>query len=227
MNKVKQIKIKSIPANIANPFVVRHHYSRKVVQNSSLHLGVFLNGVLHGVMSFGSPMDKRKVLGLVVHKKTKKKAPWNDMLELNRMAFDDALPKNSESRAISVAIKLLRKYAPNIKWILSFADGTQAGNGTIYRASGFKLTQIKPNKTLLRMPSGDIVANMTLTAHFHSPIVKKQSEFLNIEHKYRTEKEWVELGAEPLKGSMYRYIKIIDPDYILNCEELSYKDIVR
>ena len=139
MGSAKEISVKVIPANIARPFVKAHHYSGKVVNNSKLHFGAFLDGKLHGVMSFGPPMDKSKVLGLVVDSKGNP-APWNDMLELNRMAFDDVLPKNSESRAIAVAVRLIRKYAPNIKWILSFADGTQCGDGTIYRASGFKLT---------------------------------------------------------------------------------------
>jgi hypothetical protein len=64
---------------------------------------------------------------------------WNEFIELNRMAFSEFLPKNSESRAIAIAIKLIKKKAPHIKWIISFADGTQCGDGTIYRAAGFDL----------------------------------------------------------------------------------------
>ena len=76
-----------------------------------------------------------------------KDTKWNDFLELNRMAFDDYLPKNSESRSISVAMKLIKKHYPNIEWVVSFADGTQCGDGTIYRASGFRL----PNEIKTRM----------------------------------------------------------------------------
>ena len=67
-------------------------------------------------------MDKRKVINLVVDENGKS-VKWNDMLELNRMAFDDYLPKNSESHCISIALRLIKKNAPQIKWILSFADG--------------------------------------------------------------------------------------------------------
>ena len=94
MGRAKEIIVKVIPAKIANEFVKKHHYSGKVVQNSSLHFGCFLDSKLHGVMSFGSPMDKSKVLPLV------QPSLWNEMLELNRMAFDEYLPKNSESRCI-------------------------------------------------------------------------------------------------------------------------------
>jgi hypothetical protein len=45
--------------------------------------------------------------------------------------------KTQKARCIAIAFKLIKKNAPQIKWILSFSDGTQCGDGTIYRASGF------------------------------------------------------------------------------------------
>jgi len=142
MSKVKDIKIKVLPANIANDFVKKNHYSGKVVPNSSLHLGCFLGGILHGVMSFGPSINKKGTINLV------KNTEWNGFLELNRMAFDDYLPKYSESRCISIAIRLIKKNAPQVKWIISFADGAQCGDGTIYRASGFYLVGIKENTAI-------------------------------------------------------------------------------
>ena len=62
MGRAKDIIVKVIPSNIANEFIKKYHYSGKVVQNSKLHFGCFLDGELHGVMSYGSPLDKRKVL---------------------------------------------------------------------------------------------------------------------------------------------------------------------
>ncbi len=89
MASAKQIILKVIPAKTAQEFIRQHHYSGKVVANSKLHFGCFIGGVLHGVMSYGSPMDKAKVINLVSNTK------WNEMLELNRMAFDDTLPKTA------------------------------------------------------------------------------------------------------------------------------------
>ena len=140
MATAKDIIVKVIPSKIANDFVKKHHYSGKVVNNSQLHFGAFLNGKLHGVMSYGCSLDKRKVQRLVLNKNTGEPALWNEWLELNRMAFDDVLPRNSESRCISISLKLIKKNAPHIRWIISYADGTHCGDGTIYRASGFKLT---------------------------------------------------------------------------------------
>ena len=57
---------------------------------------------------------------------------------------------------------LYKKHYPNIKWVISFADGTQCGDGAIYRASGFSLCGITENKTILEFPNGERVANMSL-----------------------------------------------------------------
>ena len=72
------------------------------------------------------------------------------------MAFDEYLPKYSESRCISIMMKLLKKNAPHIKWIVSYADGTQCGDGAIYRASGFNLVDIKKNSTMWQMQNGEV-----------------------------------------------------------------------
>ena len=128
MGRAKEIIVKVIPSKIANEFVRQHHYSGKVVNLSTLHFGAFLDNKLHGVMSYGPPMDKRNVLKLVDSCNITLNEKWNEMLELNRMAFDDYLPKYSESRCIAITIKLLKKQAPQIKWILSYSDATQCGD---------------------------------------------------------------------------------------------------
>lgn len=142
----KDIILKPIDRNIANDLVRRVHYSGKTVNNSQIHIGVFYGGKLEGVMQFGPSLDKRKLQGLVSG------TLWNEFIELNRLAFTDNLPRNSESRALAVAMKLLRKHAPHLKWVVTFADGTQCGDGTIYRAAGFVLTNIKVNDQIWIAP---------------------------------------------------------------------------
>lgn len=188
----KEIIVKPISQADAARIVKACHYSGKVTTNSQLHFGVFLNGRCGGAMQFGPSIDKRKIQGLVEGTR------WNDFLELNRMAFADWLPRNSESRAISVALRLIRKHYPNIEWVISFADGTQCGDGTIYRASGFLLTGIKENKTMLKMPDGSICADKTLNNSNY--IVKGQSAGY-----------WKKHGAMPLPGFQLRYIYFLNP----------------
>lgn len=151
----KDIVVKPITAQAANACIKEHHYSGKVVHNSQLHLGVFLGDRLHGAMQFGPSMSKHRSMALV------RDTAWNNFIELNRMAFGPALPRNSESRALGVALRLIKKNYPHIEWVLSFADGTQCGDGTIYRAAGFVLTGIKKNSSIIRLPDGSVAAKIT------------------------------------------------------------------
>jgi len=153
MGRAKDIIVKVIPAKVANEFVKKHHYSKSFVQNSVLHFGAFLDGKLHGVLQYGNSIDKRNCIGFVETGLSENQA-WNTFLELNRMAFDEYLPKYSESRCIAISIKLIKKNAPHIKWLLSYADGTQCGDGTIYRASGFYLCGINKNSTIYELKDG-------------------------------------------------------------------------
>lgn len=156
MSSAKDLRVEPISRADANALVRRVHYSGTVVNNSQLHLGVFIGGRLEGAMQFGPSMDKRKLQGLV------RDTQWNGFIELNRLAFSARLPRNSESRALGVAFRMMRKAYPHLEWVISFADGTQCGDGTIYRAAGFVLTQVKRNSTLWELPNGDRVADITV-----------------------------------------------------------------
>jgi hypothetical protein len=203
---VKAITLKPIDSKTANAFVCQHHYSGKVTQNSQLHIGAFHAGALHGVMQFGPSIDKHKTAALVTG------TGFHNFLELNRMAFDDTLPKNAESRCLAIACKLIKKHAPQVKWIVTFADGCQCGDGTIYRASGFLLTAVKKNSTMLLMPDGTIVADKALN---NDPV--KNSGY------------WKQRGAKPISGFMLRYVKFIDPEWAprLTVQTLPYTEIAR
>jgi hypothetical protein len=207
MGRAKEIIVKVIPQKVAVAFVKSNHYSGKVDPRSNLHFGCFLDGKLHGVLQYGISVDKNKVIGLVEGTK------WNEFIELNRMAFDECLPKYSESRCIAISIKLIKKHAPHVKWILSYADGSQCGDGTIYRASGFLLTQIGINKSMYKMPNGDVICKIILEPSFGSNGTN------SAKHRYGKTGEFStwsssrflnHIGAVPIIGFQLRYIYLID-----------------
>ena len=205
MGRAKEIIVKVIPAKIANEFVKKHQYSGKVVQNSSLHFGAFLDGKLHGVMSYGPSINKKGTINLV------ECTGWNEFIELNRMAFDDYLPKNSESRCIAISIKLIKKNAPQIKWILSYADGTLCGDGTIYRASGFQLIKVSENSTIYEFPDGMRMSSLPLTnggdLQSRIKIAKKYGAKIT---SAASMKPFIDIGAKKANGFMLGYIYLID-----------------
>lgn len=223
MGRAKEIEVKVIPAKIAVPFIKKHHYSGKVVNNSCLHFGVFLDNKLHGVMSYGPSLDKSKIMSLVDG------TGWNEFLELNRMAFDDVLPRNSESRAISMSIKLIKRNAPHIKWIVSFADGCSCGDGTIYRASNFVLTDIKQNSNLVLLPSGEKIHKMTLESNPTAPRKELGGMcYYDVTGGKFDFKKYVQfVNGKVLKGYQLRYIYFIEKSCRekLNVPEIPFSKI--
>jgi len=184
MVSAKDIIVKPITAQAANALVKRVHYSGKVVPNSQLHFGAFLNGRIEGVMSFGPPINKKGTIEIVRDTK------WSGMIELNRMAFSDRLPRNSESRCMAVAFRLIKKHYPHIEWIVSFSDATQCGDGAIYRASGFVLTDIRESNALRVNPTTGQVTHVI------------QAHHLMISKEFRT---W-----RPTIGYQLRYIYFLN-----------------
>jgi len=157
LGSAKDIMLRPIDSRTANDLVRRVHYSGKVVNNSQIHIGVFWQGKLEGALQFGPSLDKRKLQGLVRGTK------WNEFIELNRLALAEVLPKNTESRALAVSFRILRKHAPHLKWIISFADATQSGHGIIYQATGFVLTGVKVNDQIWAAPTGARFSRTSLT----------------------------------------------------------------
>ena len=199
MGRAKEILVKVISSKVANEFVKLNHYSGKVVPNSTLHFGCFLDDKLHGVMSYGPSINKKGTINLV------EGTGWNEFIELNRMAFDEYLPKYSESRCIAISIKLIKKNAPQIKWIISFADGTQCGDGTIYRASGFSLVGIVENMSLRINPKTGETIHVIQAHH-----LKISTEFRN----------W-----KQFEGKQLKYIFLIDKKCKINVPILPFSKI--
>ena len=227
MGDAKNIVLRPIDSKTSHDFVRRVHYSKTSTSNPNLHIGVYYGGTLHGAMQFGTPLDKRRVLPLV------NGTQWHQMMELNRMAFDDTLPRNSESRALAIAMKLLRKHAPQVKWILSFADATQCGDGTIYRASGFILTGIKKNTQVWQAPTGDKFSRKTLTdVRGKRERKRAQSIVASLNNRFEENgsasmKQFIDAGFKPLDGYQLRYIYFVDPTWRnrLAVPEIPYSQI--
>ena len=121
------------------------------------------------------------------------------------MAFDDKLPRNSESYCIGKALRLIKKNAPHIKWVISFADGCSCGDGTIYRASNFVLTQIKKNTSMWIDKDGNKLQDLSINLN---PNINKKD-------------------LTRLEGYMFRYIYFIDKKSRakLTCEEIPFSRI--
>jgi len=187
----KDIRLVPLTRAESSECVRAWHYSRRPYSKSVLHVGAMLNGRLCGVMAWGPGVDTRKLIGLIPNTR------WDGYLELNRMAFSPVLPRNAESRCLGVCVREMRRAAPWLQWLVSFADGAQSGSGTIYRAAGWTLTQDRENVTLWRDRHGRVVSSVgmrtsaSLRRAYGGPSVKSA-------------------GLERLHGRMRRYMIGLD-----------------
>lgn len=195
--------VKPIAARDANRIVRALHYSGKVVQNSQVHFGVFLDGKCGGALQFGPSLDKRKMVGLVAGTK------WHEFIELNRMVLADWLPRNGESRVIAVAMRLLKQAYPQLKWVVTYADACLCGDGAIYRAAGFVLTLTRRNTDLVKMPDSRILHKIVLQAGNNTAVSDKRRYGHDGGESANTVLR--RIGGVVLPGFQLRYIYFLDP----------------
>ena len=124
--------VQEIPRNKSNELIIKNHYSKKVYNGTYIHLGVYINAELLGVLQYGYAMNPASADSVV------KGTEMNQYLELNRMWLDDKAKRNSESMAISYSIKYIKNKLKTIKWIQSFADERCGGLGIVYQACSFR-----------------------------------------------------------------------------------------
>ena len=189
--------IKEIERNIANNIIIKNHYSHKFYNATYIHLGIFINNELLGVLQFGYAMNPASQEKVVANTKI------NEYLELNRMWLDDKAVRNSESKAISYAIKFIKKKFPKIKWIQSFADERCGCFGIVYQASDFKY--YGEHTSLFWYLDDEVYHNILMTAKRG----KQGSAGIYLqENKHR---------AESKKLRQFRYIYYIDRRCIKDC----------
>jgi hypothetical protein len=112
----------------AAKYAVEHwHYSKTIPWNRCVKIGVWENGKFIGAVIYtnGSSSALYKPYGI----------GKMETCELVRVALDKH--KSSVSKIITIANKLLKKFCPELRLIVSFADPAQGHVGIIYQAAGW------------------------------------------------------------------------------------------
>lgn len=188
--------IKEINREIANNIIINNHYSKKVYSATYIHLGVFINNELLGVLQYGYAMNPASQASIVANTEI------NEYLELNRMWIDDKAGRNTESKAISYSIKYIKRKYPKIKWIQSFADERCGCFGIVYQAANFKY--YGEHNQIFWTLNGETFHNSLMT---RNPKLSKKAAYLQ-ENKD---------NATPSTLRQFRYIYFINKKSIKDC----------
>ena len=124
--------------------VKRWHYSRALPTPPLVKIGAWEHGRFIGCVLFsrGATGNLGKPYGL----------RQTECCELTRVALTNH--ETPVTRILSIAIKMLRRRAPGLRLIVSFADPNAGHVGTIYQAGGWIYTGATSRSSLFRDDSG-------------------------------------------------------------------------
>ena len=129
-------EVRAIPREQAVGWILEKHYAHRI-PSISWAFGLYLDGVLSGIVSYGTPASPSLVVGVCGENNADK------VIELNRLVINEGVPKNSASYLVGQSLRLL----PKPKIIVSYADTGQGHIGYIYQATNFIYTGITVART--------------------------------------------------------------------------------
>jgi len=128
---LQHLLVRPVPMLVAKKLLEREHYLHSLPGDTKFAFGVFTGQRLMGTLTFGAgpSLGYHLVEG----------AGIEDCLTLTRLWLSDELPRNSESRVLSVAIRALHRHT-SLKFLLAYSDPAMGHVGTIYQAAGWLYT---------------------------------------------------------------------------------------
>lgn len=134
---VKNYKVHLVERKVVRDFIETWHYSKNINGlKSTFSFGLYDGDELIGAMMYGKPAMNNQ------SQKYNKENP-DKVLELRRLCCIDDTPKNTESYFIGKTLKWLRKNT-DYQTIISYSDLSFGHEGTIYKATNFKLVGVSP-----------------------------------------------------------------------------------
>lgn len=134
----KDFTLRKVDNSFANNFVFHHHYLRRRIYIArNVSYGLFASDYCVGVIMYGFPVW-REMPGLCPPLKSE------ECPELIRLATLSGLPKNTESYLIGRTLRLMvndwkTETGTTPKCVTSLCDIAFGFNGSIYRATNFKI----------------------------------------------------------------------------------------
>lgn len=110
----KDIVLKRIAGRDAKRIIVRNYRSGTFPSGVKLCLGAFVGEQCLGCVVFG--MGSRFIHTVIADGQP------GDVWELARLWLSDRLPKNSESRVLAIAIKVVKKFNRELKAVVTYTD---------------------------------------------------------------------------------------------------------
>jgi len=93
-----------------------------------------------------------------------------DYLELCRFFVYDWCPKNTPSKFLAITHRLIKKHAPWVKWLYTYAAGFQGLIGHIYKGSGYDYIGRQECSSFIYVPSIGLLHWVAIWHRYHLPV---------------------------------------------------------
>ena len=157
------MEVKPIKTFETKPWLLNRHYAKRL-PSISYAFGLFDDGILVGVCTYGSPPSPALCVGVCGEEHRDK------VLELNRLIIDTD-KSNGASMLVSRSLKMLPK--PSI--VVSYADTGQGHVGYIYQATNFHYTGLSASRIDWAIKGLE---------HLHSKTISDGMTLESIQQKY-------------------------------------------
>ena len=120
-----KIDVRIINRKATDQWLLQKHYAKRKCQRMFC-FGVYVDGSLEGVVTFGMPPSPQVGRGFLGEDHRTK------VIELNRLCVNERAPKNAASFLVGRSLRKLKGWA-----VVSYADGAMGHVGYIYQATNF------------------------------------------------------------------------------------------
>ena len=196
------MEVAPVKYQASKDWILKKHYAKRM-PSISFAFGLFLEGDLIGIITYGSPASPSLCKGVCGEE-------YRDrVLELNRLVINSTAPKNSASFLIGKSLKLL----PRDKIVVSYADTEQGHVGYVYQATNWIYTGCTKART-------DIDTGKKHSRHYEGIKDYSKRKFRSAKHRYvyftdkslKKELKYPILGYPKGESKRYNCIDIIQPN---------------
>ena len=146
--------VRAVPSKDTYDLLLNVHYAGRV-PSISFAFGLFIDGELEGVCTFGTPPTAPTRKGLLGEQLASR------VLELNRLCLRSNT-KNDASYLVSRALRAL----PPGRAVLSFADTAQGHMGAVYQACNFLYCGLSAKRTDWKIKGMEHLHNQSIVDMF-------------------------------------------------------------
>lgn len=189
-----KLNVRPVDRATARRMCEAHPHAKTLPNTSRFYMVAYIDGQPAGLASWGYGVMPRHTPKHLFDDR----ANINDYLELCRFFVYDWTPKNTASKFLAITHRILRKYAPHVKWLYTYAAGFQGMHGGIYQAANYDYLGRVLCNSFIYIPDRGLVHNVPLYNRYHTITGSNNSSLRKFQKMFPAARRWC--------GYNFRYI---------------------